>query len=340
MRHLPIIIQFIYRSICSGLFVVLTACASVTERQGTTFEQSLIGSSVTVIDFETSSEGLIVFELELKATGRGKFILDTGATTSALYAQTLIENNLVGKTGLNVRVHGMQRSETRPSILLEGFLIGKLLVEDIRVAILERPHYDEALLSQTKGIIGLDILSRYRIVIDSKRNQLFLISPSAPSIVFDNDWVSVTLTEFPFERYVYGLHFLKLRVNGVRAYAMLDTGSEFNVMNWNFKHLWQLKLRRILLREAWEHSGALGEFDPQGSAVLEGITSSGFKWPAQAFSVFDLNTFDKIGLKDQPVMIAGMPFLRDKTILIDFANDVMWMRVALEAKKSGNINAG
>lgn len=279
-----------------------------------------------MLDYELTEQGLVVFSLGLPQIGERKFILDTGATTSALYQQRLPSDTSIGSDGEIVRIHGITASEMRPTLTLSEIKIGASTIRNVNVAILEQPQHKELLLRQVSGVIGLDVLASYRLLIDPMRRKLVFIDNRTLPILFDTSWVSVSLTEMPFGQDVYGLHFLELRVNGAQTYAMLDTGAEFNVMNWNFKNLWQLSIRKRSLRKEWEHNGSIGEFKPRGTANLEEIKSKDYSWIRQTFLVFDLNAFNSVGLQDRPLMIAGMPFLKDKTVLLDFEKDLMWIQ--------------
>lgn len=286
----------------------------------------LESSSATALDYETSQGGLIVLRLDLLETGPGKFILDTGATTSVIYRDSILPGAVI-EGGGQVRIHDMNFLATRPTTIIQNFLIGSKEIKGVTFAILDQPKYSDPLLRQTKGIIGLDILAEYKILIDPSSQKTFFIDEKSAPLTFDKTWSSIQLNERPFNRDVLGLHFLDLQVNGTETFALVDTGSEFNVMNWNFRRLRKLRVRRHHLRKEWKVNGAIGEFKPEWHVVLEGIEFGNRAWPHQLFSVHRLGLFDVIDLEGKPMMIVGMPFFEGKSILIDFANDVMWIKM-------------
>lgn len=307
------------------LFLCLSACSTSPTARSVSLETVLASSKITAIDYETTLGGLIVFELTLLETGTGKFLLDTGATTSVIYGDAFLAGTITGTIG-NVRIHDMNLSARHPTVSIQNFHIGSTVIEGETFAIIDQPLYDDPLLNQTKGIIGLDILAKYRLMIDPIRQALFFISAQSPPLAFDKTWVSIPMTEQPFKRDVLGLHFLELQVNGLETYALVDTGSEFNVMNWNFTRLRQLNVKRRRLRKAWKATGVIGEFRPQWAVILEGIKFENHTWSHQKFSVFQLGLFDTMDLEDKPLMLAGMPFFKDRVVLIDFPADVMWVK--------------
>lgn len=331
--------HFVCGTFWAVLFLCLSACSTSPDVQTVSIEEMLLSSRTTVLDYETSQGGLVILKLDLPETGSGKFILDTGATTSAIYRNAILPNTII-KNGGYVRIHDMNFSAPRPTIVIQSLFLGSTEIENISFAILDQPKHSETLLNQTKGIIGLDILSAYKIVIDPSDQKISFIDPQSPPLIFDKTWSSIQLSERPFNKDVLGLHFLELQVNGIDAFALVDTGSEFNVMNWNFRRLRKLRVRRKKLRKAWKVNGAIGEFRPAWAVVLEGIEFGNHAWSHQLFSVHHLALFDVVDLGDKPLMIVGMPFFRGKTILIDFENDVMWIKVeSLQVKSPALIDS-
>lgn len=288
-------------------------------------ETVLTSSTVTALDYETTPGGLIVFEFSFSETGPGKFLLDTGATTSAIYRDAVLEGTLID-TENDVRVHDMVLSARYPTVRIQSFQIGSNVIAGERFAVLDKPAYDDPLLRQTKGIIGLDILAKFRLMIDPVRQTVFLIGAQSAPLKFDKSWVPIPMTERPFKKDVLGLHFIDVTINGTETYAVVDTGSEFNVMNWNFTRLRKFGVKHRRLRKAWKATGVVGEFKPQWVVILEGIQFQNHTWTDQRFSVSHLGLFDSMDLADKPLMLAGMPFFENRAVLIDFQADVMWVK--------------
>lgn len=308
------------------LFLCLSACSTSPNARSVSLETVLASSTVTAIEYETTRGGLIVFALTLSETGPGKFLLDTGATTSAIYRNAVLAGTIIN-TEDDVRVHDMVLSARYPTVSIQNFHFGSNEIAGERFAVLDKPAYDDPLLRQTKGIIGLDILADYRLMIDPVRQTVFFISAESPALKFDKYWVSIPMSERPFKKDVLGLHFLELKINDTETYAVVDTGSEFNVMNWNFTRLRKFGVQHRRLRKAWKATGVIGEFEPRWVVILEGIKFKNHTWPDQRFSVSHLGLFDTMDLADKPLMLAGMPFFENRVVLIDFPADVMWVKI-------------
>lgn len=326
-RRIAKIDRIIYQVIMLfGIFGIFSGCSTLGGAPNLSLQDAIAEHSTLRIPFVKSEKGLMIIEVEITELGLSKFIIDTGATASGVFKQSLTPNITLGPRGNDVRVHGISKSEMRQTLQIQYVNLAGQSFDNKQFVLLEKPEHDEYLLNQTVGVIGLDVLSRYKVLIDPPNKILFLIDKQIEGIYLGESWNKIPMSTKPYNIPAYGLPFLKLNVNGIYAYALFDTGAEYNVMNWNFKHLWQLTLRRQSLERQWEHSGALGQFDPVGLAILDGISVEGYKWPKQSFSVFDLNTFNVIGLEDKPLMITGMPFFQNHPLLLDFSKQTLWIK--------------
>ena len=119
------------------------------------------------------------------------------------------------------------------------------------------------------------------------------------------------------------MHFIELRVDGRKTPALLDTGSEFNAMNWNSASYTQAKHLRRKLRKDWALQGANGTFDPVAKANLKLIRSGQKFWEDKDFIIMDFKSLDILGAEDDPFIIVGMNLLAEETVVLDFENNIM-----------------
>lgn len=315
-----------YRVILYICCSLLISCTTTHSSINISLEKALASPSTLQIPYEASNQGLMIIEAELPDIGSKKFILDTGATSSGVFAKSLPKGVNIWPKGRDVHVHSISRTEIRETVHPPYLKLGGVEINGIQLVLINPSKHDEVLLNQTIGVIGLDVLSRYKLFVDPQTQTLSLIDQAAPPITLIQPWTQIPMTEELYNTSALGLHFLELRMGGQRTFALFDTGAEYNVMNWNFKTIWQLSIRRRSMKKQWEHSGALGEFEPIGLAKIEGIHSRQYTWPQQTFSVFDIKSFETIGLKDKPLMIAGMPFFENRSLFVDFFNNYLWVK--------------
>lgn len=300
-------------------------------------EEALARPTTVQIPYETSNRGLMIVEAELPDIGLKKFLLDTGATSSGVFAKSLPKGINIWPKGRDVRVHSISRTDVRETVQPPYLRLGGVELNGIQLVLINASKHDEILLNQTIGVIGLDILGRYKLYVDPPTHTVSLIDQAAPPITFSETWAHISMTEEVYNTSAFGLHFLELKMGGKRTFALFDTGAEYNVVNWNFKNIWQLSLRRRSMKRQWEYNGALGEFEPIGLSKIEGIKSRNYTWPQQTFSVFDIKSFEAIGLQDKPLMIACMPFFENRSLFIDFHNDDLWLYLVDRDSQKANV---
>lgn len=110
----------------------------------------------------------------------GKWVIDTGAS------KTVFDKNLSGKFFDNQQeteeLHSagvnQQPIETTTGYL-KSFLLGKLKVDNLKVALLDLSHINKLYSKTTDleicGLLGSDFLMRYKAVVDYKKSKLILI---------------------------------------------------------------------------------------------------------------------------------------------------------------------
>lgn len=326
-----------YRVILYICCSLLISCTTTHSSINISLEKALASPSTLQIPYEASNQGLMIIEAELPDIGSKKFILDTGATSSGVFAKSLPKGVNIWPKGRDVHVHSISRTEIRETVHPPYLKLGGVELNGIQLVLINPSKHDEVLLNRTIGVIGLDVLSRYKLYVDPQTQTLSLIDQAALPITFTEPWTQVAMTEALYNTSAFGLHFLELKIGGKTTFALFDTGAEYNVMNWNFKNIGQLRLRRRSMKKQWEHNGALGEFEPIGLAKIDGIKSRNYTWPQQTFSVFDIKSFEAIGLKDKPLMIAGMPFFDNRSLFIDFHNDDLWLNLVDRDSQKANV---
>ena len=180
------------------------------------------------------------------------FILDTGATRFALFEDRLPATlGTPDATGRAFRIHGMFGASPREGITFESVRIGTDAVGAHRFAVLPprkagtSPHLrarDPALMAvEPAGLIGMDLLARYRLFVPEGGGVIVLLDADAPAPRPPAHWGRVKLGPNPFSVSGATLPFMRVRVGGRVADALLDTGSSFNLMSWSLADWPQLR---------------------------------------------------------------------------------------------------
>ncbi len=251
------------------------------------------------------------------------FLVDTGATKSALYKSSVRKLGYSEDTNSFMKIHGMNQMEDRPSLLVPYIQLGHEQFANINMAILEDRKSPIDLVRVPDGLIGMDVLQEFRIFVDARSKTFNLIPKSMPAPLIPTKWQTVVLRENPFLEDKYNLHFLEIRLGNHLIPALLDTGSEENLMNWNVSMFPQLRRARKKMREKWMIEGAVGVFKPQHLVKAENIRSGQKYWRRSEFVVMEFDGLDILGIKDQPFLIAGSALFVDQTFYLDFAENII-----------------
>ncbi|MDB2437179.1 retroviral-like aspartic protease family protein [Hellea sp.] len=279
------------------------------------------------IKMSFTEKGLIVAE-DVRINGQTlRFILDTGATQSAIFESSLEQLDLNLTSHKDTMVHGMMQSKQHRLVNIPNVEIGSLQFLNKPMVILEDRSLGSEQAKDYDGLIGMDVLSDYQIYVSPVLREMRFI-PNASQIYVPNYWRRVELLENPFLADDRDLHFIELRVDGRLTPALVDTGAEFNAMNWSSASFSQAKPIRKRLRKDWELQGAIGTFEPIAILNMELVRGGQRFWKDKDFIIMDFKSLDILGVSDEPFVIAGMKLFADETLFIDFERNYMAIKPA------------
>ena len=297
------------------------ACQTVPDGP-LTLEQALEEKLAITLPLRVSEEGLLIVE-NVQINGESlEFVLDTGATRSAIFQKSLekIDLNLVAKD--ETMVHGMIESQKRLIVNIPNISLGSLQLQRLPLVILDTPVSYLGDRKSYDGLIGMDILINYHVIIAPSEGALKLI-PNEKDIYVPSSWSRIDLVPNPFLEDNRALHFFYLRVAGRRTPALIDTGSEFSILNWPAAQYSQVRQIRRRLKKDWEMQGAVGTFKPTAKITLERFRGGQKFWENNNFIIMDFESLDILGVNEQPFIIAGMNLFSGETIFMDFKANVL-----------------
>ena len=308
--------------ICS---VALTACAT-TPKGPLSLQAQLEHRSTIALPLIENEAGLLLVKADLPDGKGGRFIIDTGATLTSIYPRLQKRLGLMPIEQTAIRVHGMIAARLLPLVEFEGLSLDGRAMSKMNAAIISEIKTSEPTNERFRppphdGIIGMDLLSDYHLYIDKPGGELRLIPHDLGPPSLPVDWDVVTLTRNPFLDDGRQLHFFQLRLGNALTPALLDTGSQFNMMNWNTQRFPRLRAVKKKLRKNWEIAGAVGTFEPVTKILSKNARAGQKFWGDNEFLVLDFESLNVLGIDGKPFVIAGMPMFADVPMLIDFQND-------------------
>ncbi len=303
------------------LFLVgLAGCATSTNGSSSVLERERLSISQGVISlpYEVYGNGVYAVNGVLDNGQEGLFLIDTGATRSAVFKKVAKSLSLKPEAHMQVMVHGMTSRDQKPVVNLGGLTLANTRLENVRAVILD--DREEGLEKDIDpiGLIGMDVLGNYRVFVDADSKTFNLISKNLPPLDLPNTWKLIQLQTNPYDGLDHGLHFLDIRIGNRLVPALLDTGSEVNIINWNSLYFPQLKTMRRRLRDQWILNGAVGTFEPVSLIKVENFRSGQKRWERRSFYVMDFDNLEILGVDQQPFVIAGADLFSGNSFYLDF----------------------
>lgn len=301
---------------------MFSACQSTTVGKTISLEKLLSSENVMALPFEQSEDGLIYLSVK-RFDETGRFVMDTGATRSAIFEDSKLAMEAESQTVGIANIFGLIDTGTYPLIRLEDLRLGKKPLSGLSLALL--PDRKDKKSKDMDGVLGMDFLEQFRILIEANKKTVYLISKQAPDVILTPSWVPVDLISNPIEGAESRLRFFDLRIGNHKLPALLDTGSEVNLINWNATKIPEIRRMKKRLFENWKVKGAIGEFKPRAKVRVKYLRSGLMRWGASEFIVLDFDHLERIGLAEEPLAIGGFPMFYDRTVFIDFSSNQMWI---------------
>jgi predicted aspartyl protease len=245
----------------------------------------------------------------INGKGPFRFVVDTGADRSVL-AESVAEA-LGLRRRKKVFVEGVVRTVPAETVSVENMKFGPASIDDMVLPVLPRAWLE------ADGYLGLDAISRYRIVLDFKHNELSADLPESLWAIDSHLYGGVMVNAKGSHGH---LRMVNNRVDGVLASTFLDTGAAISVGNRAlFDKLKELRPELLLRNRDVRISGVTG-------GVIDGLVMDFNRIKLGAITltegelvIADLQIFDIWGLTDSPALLIGMNFLRQfNRVTIDF----------------------
>jgi predicted aspartyl protease len=241
--------------------------------------------------------GRIVAPVEINGSGPYRFVLDTGANSSAVSEATVRALGLVPDDGPGISVHGVTGSATLPVVRVATLRAGELLLENQRLPVLP-----SAVFAGMDGILGVDALQDARIEVDFGRDRVTIRRSSgrrAPKgFMVVHAWLRSG-----------GLLLVDGQVGRVPVRAIVDTGAERSLGNEALRAALVDGARRPRETVATTVVGATPQIAQGLSFEAPAIDIGGARINNLTVTFGDLHVFSIWSLLDEPAILIGMDLL-------------------------------
>ncbi|WP_339914029.1 aspartyl protease family protein [uncultured Brevundimonas sp.] len=259
----------------------------------------------------------------LNNQGPFSFVIDTGAGSTAV-ADTVAE-----QLGLPARapllVHGIASATLTPSVEVERLAIGGFGFHDLRCPVLPRAHL------AADGLLGLDVLDRFRLSFDVVRQTADLSLRGVRVVMGGDADTGSRLTRLTTRsvRGRYGQMILtQTEVDGQRVDSFIDSGAQYSIGNLALRQAIGARRpdRRLQTRPVPVYS-VTGQRVLAELGLVQELRLGGSRLGVTPLLFADLHVFETLGLADRPALLIGADLLsRFRLVTLDFPNNRVSLR--------------
>lgn len=308
--------------VCAFAFV-LTAC--VTAPPTAPDSVQALPRTITV-PYRISDAGHLLVNLSVNGQDNQAFIIDSGATISAIYEEPLRRLGL-DLSGKFVSVKGLIATGDSPTIADVKLSLGSRVFQSDDIVMLktqDTPH--RTIGNGAVGLLGTDFLAAHTVVFDRHAMRASFLPSDDVTPEFFAGWRKIPLENRVGNYPDHGLYFAHVKLLGKQTPVLVDTGSNLNFINWHLATLDdQLKRVRRKIRKAVEFRGANGATPLHLETFFYDVTLGNHTWPQVKVNVLEFESFDEIAPTDKPMMLAGAPMFSPSSFAFDFGGNVLYI---------------
>ena len=258
-----------------------------------------------------TKSGHLAVAVHVNGSGPYDFIVESGAGMTAVFPN-LIRTLELAKVGEACGA-GCGGTATMNIYKLSSLVLGDRAGFGDHMVV--EPALDCAGDEQIYGLLGVDILTRYRVLYDATSATLSLLDPDSRSRL-------EKAAEVPFSGEVCGLVKIMMKVNGKALEAIVDTGARRSATNWSAAARHGVTMESDEVEYEADKAGAAGESTPtylwHGTTIEVGQR----RWADRTLFMADLPAFEMLA-EDKPFGLLGIDVLQASGFELDYKNKLL-----------------
>jgi len=261
--------------------------------------------------------GRILAPVMINGRGPYRFMVDTGASYSTVSPQLVETLGLEPSDEYPFVVNGVTGSARAPSVPIDSLKAGDLEFNSLRL-----PVVWASIMAGADGILGAAGLKDERIMVEFARNRVTISRPKIGLAPRGFQRIHANILD-------NGLMAVDVRVGGVRAIAIIDTGAERSLGNPALRDAlrsWQKARKAPLFTDVF---GTTSDVAQGERGMAPTITLGPLKLIDVDVIYGDFHIFGVWKMQDRPAMIIGMDVLGTvRSLGIDFRNRELYFEGA------------
>jgi predicted aspartyl protease len=280
--------------------------------------------------YRIADYGRLVTDVFINGQGPFSFLIDTASSRSLIFERVRARLGLAPSQPEHLVVYGINDVAEALPVKPDTFAIAGEALHGLTLGVLP----DQA-SAGPDGVLGVDVLARYFVVLDRGAMRIRLLPPGADSARPFADWPQAQLTAQPLKNLSVRFWYIKTSFNDHNFTSLLDLGASFTLLNWNAAEVLGVHKRDFLAKglPPDDLQDILGKTSP--AVRLDGVNVRlpGKRWDNHLIVVADAPVFRYFNADERPAAIVGLGLLGDSSLAIDFAGGRLF--IGPQAKMGG-----
>jgi len=277
--------------------------------------------------YRINSSGRLVTDVYVDGQGPFHFLIDTASSRSLIYERVRARLGLAQSQPQLLTIYGISAQSTAMPVRPGALTIGSESIAGLVMGVLPDPAGDSGL----DGVLGIDALARYFVVLDRAAMRFKLMTPDAPEARSYRRWDSIALVPRPLKNMPIEFWYLRLKFNGRPINTLFDLGAGITMLNWPAAEQMGLRKKDFIQYgpPPVDVRDILGGDAPAVRVNDMRIEMPGITWRGQTGLVASAPVFEFFGLDEAPAVIAGPGLLKDNPLAIDFPGHRLFVGAAV-----------
>jgi predicted aspartyl protease len=275
--------------------------------------------TIADLPYRIGGDGRVSTDVYVDGLGPFNFLLDTASSRTMIFEHLRQKLNLPRSEAGSLKVYAMNAIGSAIPVKPGELRLADRRISGLTLGVLPDDVHPPEGVAGADGILGMDALSDFFLMVDHDALRLKLMNPVAPATDIYRQWPSTELTPYQAKDIDVTLWWLRAEFGNQPVTALLDMGSGITMLNWNAAE--RLGIRRVdFLNQPIPQNlrDALGTLEPVVTVKGLTITMAGRTFPAQTVIIANASVFGYFGLDKKAAAIIGPAMLRYNSLAIDF----------------------
>ena len=272
--------------------------------------------------YRIAQDGRLLTSITINGQGPFTFLIDPASSTSLMYEHVRAKLNLTQSRPGNIVIYGINDVSNAMPVNLRTLDVAGEEVKDLTIGVLpdSDPH-------EPDGVLGLDVLAHYFVVLDHSTMRLKLLPPDPDSAKPYEDWAQAKLTARALRKFPIRFWYLNASINDCRFTTLFDLGAGITMMNWDAAERLGIHKREFerFGPPPEELQDVLGKTSPAVRVSNMDVDLPGKIWRRQQAIISNAPIFGYFDLDEKPAVIMGPGLLGNTSLAIDFAGGKLYL---------------